>query len=107
MGTIADRNRIQPMYDLLHKSIRRHDDRKLIFFESVNINFRKVGFTQVPGGPSAANKSVLAWHYYWNPVPKRDYFDSRWTEARRLGAGSFATEIDISWDGTLRKNLTM
>jgi endoglycosylceramidase len=105
-GPNADLKRLQPLYDLLHSAIREVDTEKLVFFESINTDLAKVGFSHVPGGPSAANKSVLAWHYYFNPIGKQAYVRSRYTEGRRLGGASFATEFDISWDGTLRPNLT-
>lgn len=106
VGVVADKKRLQPLYNLIHAAIRQVDQQKLIFFESVNINLHKLGFTQPPGGPEASNKSVLAWHYYFNPIGKERYIRSRSSEAKRIGSVSFATEFDISWDGTLRANLT-
>lgn len=95
--------RIQPLYEELYAAVREIDTEKLLFYESLPINLRKVGFTSLPG--SDDKKSVLSWHYYWNPIGKDALITSRIQEAKRLNVVSFASEIDISWDGSLRKDL--
>lgn len=99
----ADRLRIQPLYEALHAAVREIDSEKLIFYESLPINLGKVGFTSLPG--SDDKKSVLSWHFYWNPIGKSKFITSRIQEAKRLDVVPFVSEIDISWDGTLRKDL--
>jgi len=105
LSLVSDRIRLQPFYDRIFQSIREGDKKKLIFFEPINLSsLPKFGFSDVPGGKPQASKSVISWHYYYNPLPKDIYFSSRVSEARKLGAASFATEIDLSWDGTLNSN---
>lgn len=77
----------------------------MIFYESLPITLHKVGFTALPG--SQDKKSVLSWHFYWNPIGKDAFIKSRVDEAHRLDVVPFASEFDISWDGSLRKDLEM
>ena len=80
------------------------DDQKLFFVESINIDLWKVGFTKFPGDAQYLNKTVLSWHFYWNPIGKKRYIMARVNEAQRLGTVSFASEFDISWrDGISKK----
>ena len=106
VGKWADRINLQPFYDLIHAAIRSVDKDSLIIFESVNTDIRHVGFTHPPG--NEGNKSVLGWHYYTNAISTEKYFQMRVKEAARLHSASFATEMDITWDGAiLRKDPTM
>jgi endoglycosylceramidase len=63
---VADRTKLQPLYDELNKEIRKHDKDRLIFFESVTWEVlgigEKLGFTHPPGGPEFASKSILSFH---------------------------------------------
>ena len=101
----ADKLRLQPLYEELHDAVREIDREKLIFYESLPVNLYKVGFTALSG--SKDKKSVLSWHFYWNPIGKDAFITSRIKESKRLGVVPFASEFDISWDGSLRKNLEM
>jgi endoglycosylceramidase len=99
----ADKLRIQPLYEELHDAVRAIDSDKLLFYESLPVNLYKVGFTSLPG--SIDKKSVLSWHFYWNPIGKDAFITARIQESKRLSVVPFASEFDITWDGSLRKNL--
>ena len=64
---------------------------------------QKVGFKSLPG--SSDQKSVLSWHFYWNPVGKSAVFQGRIQDSKRLNVVPFVSEFDITWDGSLRRNL--
>lgn len=63
---IADREKLGPMYDQINTEIRKHDEDRLIFFESVTWELtglgEKIGFQHAPGGHEFANRSVLSFH---------------------------------------------
>lgn len=83
----------------MHESIRQVDDKKLLFIEPVTFDQFAVGFTGVPGGSDYANRTVLAYHYYW-PVPNflflGMHISRRVSEAQRLGCGLMMTEFDVN-----------
>jgi hypothetical protein len=103
-GKKADRKLLQPFYEAITKSVREVDDQKLFFLESINIDLWHVGFTKFPVDPQYLNKTVLSWHFYWNPIGKKRYIISRSNEAQRLHTVSFASEFDISWRTGISKN---
>lgn len=51
---VADKEKLQPMYDQINTEIRKHDEDRLIWFESVTWEVtglgEKIGFTHAPGG---------------------------------------------------------
>ena len=99
----ADRTRLQPFYEAISSGVRQVDDQKLFFIESINIDLFQIGFTKFPVAPEYLNKTVLSWHFYWNPVGKQRYIKARFDEARRFHTVSFASEIDISWKDGISK----
>lgn len=92
----ADHLRLQPAYKTLARYIREVDTDTLIFFGGVTWdNVHPVGFTEPPGGQADSNRSVLAYHYYMPPQPKKSfqrYMEQRQHDARRLGTGLMMTE---------------
>ena len=63
---IADRQYLEPMYDVLAAEIRRHDEDTIILFEAVTWEItgigETIGFTHPPGGSEYSNRSVLSFH---------------------------------------------
>lgn len=63
---VADRLRLQPLYDKVASAIYSVDEKHFIFFESVTWEIAGIGeafgFEHVPGGPGYANRSVLSFH---------------------------------------------
>jgi endoglycosylceramidase len=61
---------LQPLYDTISAAIRSVDNDHIVFYEPVtwgmifNGTVSGSGFTQVPGGPAFADKSVFSFHYY-------------------------------------------
>lgn len=100
---ITDRTLLQPFFEAITKGVRQVDDQKLFFIESINIDLFHVGFTKFPVDPQYLNKSVLSWHFYWNPIGKGRYVPARVNEAHRLQVISFASEFDISWKDGVSK----
>lgn len=91
---VADKDNLQPAYDVLQKAIREVDDLHNIFFEGVTWDFFEVGFTHVPGGELYQNRSVLSYHYYEPPdFSKTLNFDERMDDLKRLRCGGFLTEM--------------
>jgi endoglycosylceramidase len=78
---VADREKLQPMYDELNTEIRKHDKDRLIFFESVTWEEvglgARLGFTHAPGGDEFASKSILAFHNSVIPdkFPEGPYYE--------------------------------
>lgn len=99
----SDRTRLQPFFEAITKGVRQIDDRKLFFVESINIDLFHVGFTKFPVESQYLNKTVLSWHFYWNPIGKQRYVKARFNEAHRLHTVSFASEFDISWKDGITK----
>lgn len=93
---VADKERLQPAYEVLQKSIRQEDAERLIFFAGVTWDDFGAGFTQAPGGPEWSNTSVFAFHYYEPPQFKNSsQFDFKLhiRDAERLGTGRMLTEF--------------
>jgi len=92
---VADRERLQPAYDVLANAIRAVDDTTLLFFAAVTWDdIFPVGFTAPPGGDVQAPKSVFAYHFYEPPqLTVEPYFEQRMNDARRLAVGSMLTEF--------------
>lgn len=93
---VADKEVLQPAYDALNAKIRQVDDDRLIFFAGTTWSDLGAGFSQVPGGPDYANRSVLAIHYYEPPqFANSENFDFSLhrADARRLQSGLMLTEF--------------
>jgi len=93
---VADKNRLQPAYDILSAAIRAVDPTTLIFFAAVTWDDPiPAGFTAAPGGVDQAPNSVFAYHYYSPPqmVPAT-YFHQRVADAARLTTGAMLTEFE-------------
>lgn len=97
---IADRKKLSPMYDQINTEIRKHDEDRLIFFESVTWEItglgEKIGFQHAPGGHEFANRSVLSFHNSINDVksPQPYYWDKKMKEVKRLGIAAAVTETN-------------
>lgn len=105
---VADQTNLQPFYDSVAAALRTADDRAdhLVFFEPVTwsglplLNNVTVGFSHAPAGPTQANHSALAFHYYSPPNigNQSDYFERRVEAASHLNVGALVTEFDVSDD---------
>jgi len=93
---VADKNRLQPAYDVLAQAIRAVDETTLLFFAAVTWDdVFPSGFTAAPGGPTQADKSVFAYHYYSPPqMVDAVYFRTRVEDAQRLNTGAMLTEFE-------------
>lgn len=94
--SVADKNRLQPAYDVLSQAIRAVDDTTLVFFAAVTWDdVVPAGFTAAPGGAAQADRSVFAYHYYSPPqMVDATYFRARIHDAQRLGTGAMLTEFE-------------
>ena len=95
---IADRQFLEPMYDVLAAEIRKHDEETIILFEAITWEItgigEAIGFTHPPGGPEYSNRSILSFH---NSVQEQvtshsELYDFKWKEIQRLGIAGFVTE---------------
>ena len=100
---VADREKLQPMYDTVNTAIRSVDTKHLILFQGVTWEVvlpigERYGFEHVPGGAAWANKSVLSWHCSVTPkaTPDPKYFGWKESEIKRLGSAGWVTEIGPS-----------
>jgi endoglycosylceramidase len=93
---VADKNNLQPAYDVLTNAIRAVDEATLVFFAAITWDDPiPAGFTAAPGGDSQAPSSVFAYHYYSPPQFNDEiYFHTRINDARRLGVGAMLTEFE-------------
>lgn len=104
---------LQPLYESLHKTIRRFDNEHLIFFEPpVNALLLTSGFTQAPGGADDAGKQVFSYHIYCGFVTGSgcplshtlcEYFESammycKTSEMKALKVGGLITEFGALCD---------
>lgn len=91
---VADRMNLGPVYEVLSKAIRKHDDKHCIFFEGVTWDDFGVGFNSVPGGDEYRNRSVLSYHYYIPPsIEVIENFEVRKADLERLQCGGMLTEF--------------
>ena len=91
---VADRMNLGPVYEVLSKAIRQHDDEHCIFFEGVTWDDFGVGFNSVPGGDEYRNRSVLSYHYYIPPsIEVIENFEARKADLERLKCGGMLTEF--------------
>ena len=96
---VADRLKLQPLYDQVNKAIREIDSEKLILFQGVTWEVvlpigEKYGFQHAPGSSLYANKSVLSFHCSVKPdwTPDTKYFRWKKNEMKRLKVGGWVTE---------------
>ncbi len=91
---VADKKNLAPAYEVLQKAIREVDVRHNIFFEGVTWDYFAAGFSQVPGGETFLNTSVLSYHYYEPPdFNKKFQFEIRMQDLKRLKCAGFLTEL--------------
>ena len=94
---VADKKNLGPVYDVLSKAIREHDQQHCIFFEGVTWDDFGVGFRNVPGGELYRNRSVLSYHYYSPPsLGLVANFEARKRDMKRLQCGWMLTEFYTS-----------
>lgn len=97
---VADKEKLQPMYDQINAEIRKNDPERLIFFESVTWEVagigEEIGFTHPPGGPEFAHKSVLSFHNSVLPDTFKEpyYYDKKMKEIERLNITGMVTETN-------------
>lgn len=97
---VADRHKLQPMYDQINDEIRKHDTDSLIWFQSVTWELlglgEKIGFTHAPGGKEFADRSVLSFHKSIAPnaIKEPYYYDKKFKEMERLGVAGAVTETN-------------
>lgn len=93
---VADKDKLQPVYDRLSASVRVADPERLVFFAGVTWDDFGAGFTSVPGGSEFANRSVFAFHLYVPPQfqnSQSSYFGFHLKDAQRLQSGWMMTEF--------------
>ena len=94
---VADKKNLGPVYDVLSKATREHDQQHCIFFEGVTWDDFGVGFRNVPGGELYRNRSVLSYHYYSPPsLGLVANFEARKRDMKRLQCGWMLTEFYTS-----------
>merc|ERR1719502_1167966 len=65
---VADKQNLAPFYEAMHAAVRKADNQRLVMFEPIPWdNWASAGFSEVPGGATYRNRSVLAYHYYRPP----------------------------------------
>ena len=85
---------LAPVYEVLSKAIRQHDEEHCIFFEGITWDDFGVGFDTVPGGELYRNRSVLSYHYYIPPsLALIENFGARKKDLERLKCGGMMTEF--------------
>lgn len=96
--SVADKQRLQPAYDILAPRIRAFDPNALVFFAAVTWDDPiPVGFEHSPGDDAA--HSVFAFHYYNPPqYTLQPYFHQRKKDAIRLQTAAFMTEFERATD---------
>ncbi len=106
----AEQQYLQPLYEHLHRAIREVDDRKIVFFEGLTIDYWPSGFTQGPGGAEYNDRQALAYHIYCpiqNPSVKVEaaceviddaFLAIRRKDAERMGVGMLMTEFGAAED---------
>eukprot|EP01036_Dinobryon_divergens_P030515 gene30515-39769_t len=94
----AERTYLQPLYQHLHKAIRKVDDEKIIFFEGLTIDYWPNGFSEGPGGAEYSDRQALAYHIYC-PLKEKGcsslnekFLSLRREDAARIGSGMIMTE---------------
>ena len=91
---VADKMNLAPVYEVLSKAIRQHDEEHCIFFEGITWDDFGVGFDTVPGGELYRNRSVLSYHYYIPPsLALIENFGARKKDLERLKCGGMMTEF--------------
>jgi endoglycosylceramidase len=106
----AEKNYLQPLYQYLHNAIRTVDDKKIIFFEGLTIDYWPNGFSAGPGPSEYNDRQALAYHIYC-PVDNGNpsiilacdaiddlFFEIRSRDAKRLGVGQIMTEFGAAED---------
>ena len=105
---------LEPMYTHLNNMIREVDDKKIIFFEGITIDYWPSGFQAAPGPASYNNRQAIAYHIYCMPDPNKAeavlcsgaddaFFAMRRKDSERLGVPTIMTEFGatVSQRGSL------
>lgn len=103
---MAESKYLQPLYEHLHTAIRAEDDKKIIFFEGLTIDYWPNAFTEgCPGGVEYNDRQAMAYHIYCplqDPTVKgeavcnlidNEFFLMRTKDANRMGSGMIMTEF--------------
>lgn len=114
---VAGQKNLQPFYHVLADAIRPHDDEHIIMYEPTvwgmvgTGTIAGSGFTQVPGGPTYANRSVFSYHAYCasfggnralcDDIVMPLVFDAVRKDVATTGGSSFLTE----WGGCDSSNV--
>eukprot|EP00933_Yihiella_yeosuensis_P012235 TRINITY_DN12048_c0_g1_i4.p1 TRINITY_DN12048_c0_g1~~TRINITY_DN12048_c0_g1_i4.p1 ORF type:complete len:243 (-),score=44.63 TRINITY_DN12048_c0_g1_i4:365-1093(-) len=99
---LADRDRLQRVFDKLALAIRKLAPEQLIFFESVTWEVtgygERYGFDRPPGGHEYANRSVFSFHnsVCTKMAPEGAYHSWRVKDAQRLKVAAMVTETATS-----------
>ena len=100
----ADELTLQPAYDTLQEAVRTVDQEHAIFFEGVTWDYFAAGFSEVPGGETYQNRSVLSYQYYEPPdFSKKFDFEVRMQDLKRLRCAGFLMELATT--GSTSKDL--
>ena len=62
---------LQPLYTLLHDTIRQVDDEHIIFFEPCVADLLQTGLSEGPGGYHYNNRQAFSYHVYCIDVTKQ------------------------------------
>ncbi|KAI8824720.1 glycoside hydrolase superfamily [Chytriomyces cf. hyalinus JEL632] len=93
----ANKNTLQPFYEIVSAGIRSVDANALIFFEPVALIQKDAGFTSGPGGINNAPKNVFNFHFYSN-VQRSNLnatIAQRLITADALSCGAFLSEFEM------------
>lgn len=94
---VADHHNLAPFYEKLQMSIRSVDPDSILFMETVTFEDVRCGFSDVPGGSTFQNRTVLSYHYYRPPnFMPRQTFRERLRESKKLGCGAMLTEFFVA-----------
>ena len=106
----TEKHYLQPLYEYIHNAIREIDDKKIIFFEGLTIDYWENGFTQGPGNVEYNDRQALSYHVYCptqNPKAiteaacddlNRKFFEFRVKDSNRLGTAMILTEFGAMQD---------
>lgn len=100
----TEKKYLQPMYQLVHESVRAVDQAKVIFFEGMTTDYFPSGFTAAPGPSDYNNRQALSYHIYCLPNPNKlevplcaganaEFFAMRKSDGERLGLPTIMTEF--------------
>lgn len=106
---VTEKKLLQPMYQYLNTKIRSVDDKKIVFFEGLTIDYWSSGFTAAPGGAEYNDRQAISYHIYCVNNATRtvevacdlandEFFHFRQKDAKRLNVGMIMTEFGAAQD---------